>query len=269
MMGVIGIIAALTVLSLSMLITRIAAIALSLTGLSDEAARFQARSAFTGTGFTTAEAENVVDHPIRRRIIMMLMVARSAGFVSIIISIILSFGSEGAHELSRLYRLSWLIAGVAVLWMLARSKKVEKWLSSIIKKALNHWTDLEARDYAELLKLSGEYTVREIQVQEDDWVSNKKLGDCELHHEGILILGIYRHNGEYLGAPTLETAIEAGDTMILYGRAEALEDLDVRKAGAEGEARHKAASSDHRQEQAGQAEKDQQYEEKRQKQDSD
>jgi len=244
MMGVIGIIAALTVLSLSMRITHIAAIALSLTGLSDEAARFQARSAFTGTGFTTAEAENVVAHPVRRRIVMMLMVARSAGFVSIIISLILSFGSEGTHELSRLYRLSWLIGGVAVLWMLARSKKVEKWLS-------------------------GDYTVREIQVQQNDWVSGKKLDDCNLHHEGILILGIYRHNGEYLGAPTLETAIEAGDTMILYGRAEALEDLDVRKAGVEGEARHQAASSEHRQEQAEQAEQDQQHAEERQKQDPD
>jgi len=43
----------LAALLLSLLITRIATIALSVTGLSRETARFQARSAFTGVGFTT------------------------------------------------------------------------------------------------------------------------------------------------------------------------------------------------------------------------
>jgi hypothetical protein len=74
-----------------MITTRIAATALALTGLSREAARFQVRSAFTGTGFNTREAEKVVDHPVRRQIIMLLMIARSAGVVSIIISLTRAF----------------------------------------------------------------------------------------------------------------------------------------------------------------------------------
>src|SRR6056297_2866304 len=112
MVGIIGIIAALTVLGISLVITRIASTALSLTGLSWEAARFQARSAFTGTGFTTHEAEKIVSHPLRRKIIMWLMVARSAGFLSIIISLILSFGSTEDDPATRLMRLSWLVGGV-------------------------------------------------------------------------------------------------------------------------------------------------------------
>lgn len=63
MLGVIGVIAFLIVLTLSLVITRIATVALTMTGLSSEAAEFQARSAFTGTGFTTAEAEKIVNHP--------------------------------------------------------------------------------------------------------------------------------------------------------------------------------------------------------------
>jgi hypothetical protein len=55
--GIVGIVALLVVLGLSLVITRIATVALAHTGLSSEAARFQARSAFTGTGFTTSEAE--------------------------------------------------------------------------------------------------------------------------------------------------------------------------------------------------------------------
>ena len=53
----------LAAILVSLLVTRVAAIALSVTGLSRESARFQARSAFTGVGFTTSEAESVVNHP--------------------------------------------------------------------------------------------------------------------------------------------------------------------------------------------------------------
>jgi hypothetical protein len=109
MSAVLGIIAFLTVLSLSLIVTRIAAIALTYTGLSCQAASFQARSAFTGTGFTTREAEKVVDHPVRRRIIMLLMVVRSAGMVIIVISLIFSFADRG--DVSRLTRLGWLVGG--------------------------------------------------------------------------------------------------------------------------------------------------------------
>ena len=55
------------VMLVSLLITRVATVALTLTGLSREAARCQARSALSGTGFTTPEA--VVAHLVRRRIV--------------------------------------------------------------------------------------------------------------------------------------------------------------------------------------------------------
>lgn len=62
-----SIVSLLLILTLSILITRIATVALTHTGLSREAARFQARSAFTDVGFTTSESEKVVNHPERRR----------------------------------------------------------------------------------------------------------------------------------------------------------------------------------------------------------
>lgn len=69
----------LVVVMVSILITRIATIMLTHTGLSQETARFQARSAISGTGFSTAEAERVVRHPMRRRIVMVLMLLGNAG----------------------------------------------------------------------------------------------------------------------------------------------------------------------------------------------
>lgn len=44
----------LFILAVSLLITRIATVALQLTGVSKANARFQARSAFTGVGYTTS-----------------------------------------------------------------------------------------------------------------------------------------------------------------------------------------------------------------------
>ena len=76
---------------LSLLVTRVAAEALTLTGLSHASASFQARSAFTGAGFTTAESESVVEHPVRRRIIMLLMFLGNAGVVTVISSLVLTF----------------------------------------------------------------------------------------------------------------------------------------------------------------------------------
>jgi hypothetical protein len=133
--GLIGIIALLTVLGLSLVITRVATVALTMTGLSEEAARFQARSAFTGTGFTTKEAETVMNHPVRRQIIMFLMIIRSAGLVSIIMSLILSFLGS-ASETTKLYRLAFIVGGVLLLWLFAASKKIERFMGRASEWAL-------------------------------------------------------------------------------------------------------------------------------------
>lgn len=246
MAGIIGIITLLTVLMLSLIITRVATIALFMTGLSQEAARFQARSAFTGTGFTTSEAEKVVNHPVRRRIIMLLMILRSAGLVTIVLSLILSFVGSGG-DVAKVARLGWLVGGVMVLWLLANSKMLDRYMGRIIKWALGHWTDLDVRDYAGLLRLSGGYTVMEVQIQEGDWVAGKNLQRCCLSEEGITVLGITRKDGSYTGGTKGKTEIYPEDTLILYGRAQKLMGLDKRRADAAGDQAHERAVCEQRQ----------------------
>lgn len=245
MVGIVGVIALLTVLFLSLLITRLASVALKLTGLSSEAARFQARSAFTGTGFTTEEAEKVVKHPVRRRIIMLLMITRSAGLISIIISLILTFATAG-EEAGRMVRLIWMVGGIAGLWLLANIKPVDKSMNRVMEWALRRWTDLDTRDYTGLLNLHGEYSVRELRLDEDDWLVGKKLKDCKLNKEGITVLGIYRKDGSYVGAPRADTELYTDDLLILYGRGKRLQELDERRADASGEMAHERAVSEQR-----------------------
>ncbi len=85
----------LVILTVSVFVVRIAAVALRLTGMPADIARFQARSAFSGAGFTTSESEAVVNHPIRRRLIGLLMLWGNIGLVTVIATFIVSFvGTE-------------------------------------------------------------------------------------------------------------------------------------------------------------------------------
>lgn len=223
-----------------MVITRLASIALSMTGLSTESARFQARSAFTGTGFTTRESEKVVSHPVRRRIIMLLMIMRSAGLMTIIISLILSFvGNSG--DVSKMMRLLWLIVGVGLMWFLVNLAAFNKYFTRIMSKALKKWTDLDVKDYASLLNLAGDYTVMELQVKKNDWLESKKLRDCNLRQEGVTVLGINRSDGSYVGVPKPDTEFYEGDVLILYGRGDSIRNIDKREAGARGDMEHETA----------------------------
>lgn len=239
-----AIISLLVVLVLSLLVVRVATVALTLTGISQQLARFQARSAFTGSGFTTNESEKVVQHPLRRRIIMLLMLLGNAGIVTAVSSLILSLtttSSDTGITGTAWFRLSALALGLSLLWIVAHSRWVDEWLSRVIAAALKKWTDLEVRDYAGLLHLSGGYAVVELQVKAGDWMAERRLTDLKLAKEGILVLGIEEPDGNYVGAPRGSTRLSVNDTVLLYGPREVIEKLDERVAGSSGNWEHHVA----------------------------
>ena len=235
-----ALISVLIAITLSLLITRIATEALTLTGLSRTSARFQARSAFTGTGFATSESEAIVQHPLRRRIIMWLMFLGNAGFITVISSLVLTFVSTSSTGDS-ISRLLYLLLGIGVLWLVATNRAFNRILTRLVRKALRRWTDLDLRDYARLLHLKGKYQVTEIEVSEDNWLANKTLKQLRLADEGVAVLGIERSDRVYIGAPYGNTCIYPGDTLIVYGRKAALIELDVRPQGEEGDRAHQEA----------------------------
>ena len=239
----IAIISFFIVVLISLLITRIAAITLIHTGLSDEAARFQARSAFTGVGFTTAESEQVMNHPVRRRIVLLLMLFGNAGIVTAVSSLILTFvHSESAGAIS--LKLLIIVSGIFLFWLIARSKTVDRFLYRVISKALKKYTDLDIRDFVSLLRLSGEYRVTELNVEPEDWLANRTLINLRLGDEGILVLGIIRKDS-YSGSPKANTLLLPGDTLVLYGRFSNLQSLDNRKKGIKGDQEHEKAIKEH------------------------
>lgn len=237
----IAILSLLFVVVISLLIVRIATVALTLTGLSRELARFQARSAFTGSGYTTQESEQIMQHPVRRRIVMLLMLLGNAGIVTVISSLFLSLTSEsgnGSITDHLWFRITVLLGGLVGLSLLAYSSWLDRKMSRLISYMLAKYTDIEVRDYAGLLHLTGNYVVGELTVKEDDWLANRKLMEMRLSEEGILVLGIEKQDGTYIGAPRGHSELEVGDTLLLYGRGESLESLDKRRGGSEGNWEH-------------------------------
>src|SRR5215212_619693 len=121
------------VLAIAVVVTRVGAAALIHTGLSHDVARFQARSAFLGVGFTTSESEVIVNHPVRRRIVSGLIVLGNVGIVGAGASLVLSFtratGSQAAQ------RAAVLAFGVLVLVLLIRSRPVDAAMSRVIGAA--------------------------------------------------------------------------------------------------------------------------------------
>ena len=161
----VGIISLLMVVALSMLVTRVATIALTHTGLSRESARFQARSALTGAGFTTTESEKVVNHPIRRRIVMILMLVGNAGIVTGMASLMLTF----VHDSDRGWfifalKIALLVSSLIILWMIASSAWVDRHLSVLIERGLKRYTRLNVRDYESLMQLAGDYRLVELAI---------------------------------------------------------------------------------------------------------
>jgi hypothetical protein len=213
----------LVVVLVSLLIARVGTVALTLTGMSRESSRFQARSAFFGVGFTTTEAEAVVGHPVRRRIIMWLILLGNVGVLSTVGTLLISFTGPS----DTLTAVAILVVGVAVLGFLAFSRPVDRVLTRLIRRSLRRWTDLDVRDYAGLLELGGGYTVAELEVETQDWMAGRPLAELTLSDEGVVVLGI-RRDGGYLGAPDRDTPIESGDVLVLYGREERVEELDRR-----------------------------------------
>ncbi|MBZ9728708.1 TrkA C-terminal domain-containing protein [Salegentibacter sp. JZCK2] len=235
-----AIISLLVIITLSILATRIGTIAFIHTGLSKEAAKFQARSAYMGVGFTTQESELVVNNPVRRKILTVLIFMGNAGIITTISSVIFSFISiEESGFFST--EIIVLFSGLLLLIALSRSKFIDRKLSFLIDKALSRYTYLEVKDYYNLLHLEENYRVSEIKVKKEDWLTNKTLEKLELDAEGVRVLGVRRLDGNYIGAPKGKTEIKEGDIIILYGKIESLQSLENRKEGSSGDLEHSNA----------------------------
>jgi hypothetical protein len=229
---------------LSLLITRIATIALSVTGMAHQAARFQARSALSGVGYTTREAETVVNHPVRRRIVMALMLAGNVGLVTAVAGLLAGFLGAGGRQAA--IRTMLLVGGLAAVYTVSRVGV----RGPLAVPVTGRGDRPGLRPRHPRLRWSAAPLPRlhpqELTVDADHWMAGRSLRECALRDEGATVLGMARADGGYLGAPDGDTEVEAGDTLVVYGHREVFADLAGRRPGAAGDDGHHAAVGRHR-----------------------
>lgn len=207
----------LIIVAVSLVAIRVGATALVLTGLSRDVAEFQAYSAFLGVGFTTSEAELVVNNPVRRRIVRDLMLAGQVGLTCIVVPVVVTFVKQDTFA-GGLRQLAVMGSGVVALWFIAASRPVRRAIDRSIAWTVEHVGHFNPVDYHTLLRVREGYSVEEVRVPAGHPLVGRALGESRPKDAGVQVLGVLRADGAFVGTPGSGVRIEAGDTLTVYGR---------------------------------------------------
>ncbi|MEW5758497.1 MAG: TrkA C-terminal domain-containing protein [Candidatus Omnitrophota bacterium] len=214
----IGLVISVLTIILFALFVEIAAIALKLTGLNIEIARFQALSALTGTGFTSQEAESVVSHPKRRKIIMVLMILGPVGFLTLISMLMIS-----VREHVIIFHLTAVIIIVLLLLVFTRSRRFMNIVHSIVENQLRR-TNIRKIGLEEVFALNKEFGVCEILVDGNSLFRDKHLNETDFKHKGFIVLAI-RRDYQIITVPHAEDTIRSGDILIIFGNLKNIKNI--------------------------------------------
>jgi len=206
----------------SFIVVRIGGFALQLTGIEPEVARFQALSAFSGTGFTTREAERVVGHSTRRRIVTILIILGNAGLVTIIATLVASFTQVSGYTWF-LIRLAIIIGGIFGLYQLIIKSNIGQRILDRLQRPLMNRILREAPAVEEIFHVEKDWAISLVTIKE----SSKSVGQsvADITAEGDLeILGIDRAD-TYLTRPEKEEKIVVGDRLLVYANRKSVKQI--------------------------------------------
>ncbi len=199
------------------IIVRVGAVALMLTGISSEKAHFQALSAFTGTGFTTNESEKIVNNKIRRRIIAFLIIFGNGGLITLFVTATTTFSLSNKDFI--LQKAIYLAVGIALLYFLMRfsplKNKLDKIIAYFIEK--NSWFEDDAT-INEKLHIGDGHTVERIMLKENSKFIGKTVSQVNKELDEKLIIGIERYE-KWIALPQDDIVLALHDIIVVYGKA--------------------------------------------------
>jgi hypothetical protein len=213
----------LIVAVISLVVGLMATGALIATGLPPDVASFQARSAFTGAGFTTSEAESVVNHAGRRRIISVTMFVGNLGTPTLVVTVLVGLLAPGPGSTTE--RSLAAISGVMLILLLIANGPVRRWLVRVGQRyARRHLLPALGDHLEELLALGSDFTVGAVRVAEGPGEAYRSLRDLADAIPDAKVLGV-RRGSEYFGEPPVDITLTKGDELIVYARRGRLESL--------------------------------------------
>lgn len=213
----------------SLLAIKVATIALMMTGLSFDTASFQSYSAFFGVGFTTREAELVVNHPVRRRIIRDLILVGNIGLTSALATMVATF-VQGNNLFESMTIILAAIAIAIMISYIGRLRWFRKTLDQLIAYSLNRVGLVRALDYELLLRVDHGYVVSEYLIETGNPLVGKMLRESRPWDSGVVLLAIRRNDALLPGIPGPSDVVEVGDVLVIYGKEEHTKRLMQRDA---------------------------------------
>ncbi|WP_425449821.1 TrkA C-terminal domain-containing protein [Dethiothermospora halolimnae] len=221
-----NIITGILILIILIFIVEVLSIALKLTGLDMDKARFQVISIITNTGFTTKESELISQHPTRRKIAQALMLISYVGYailLGLVVNILLSN--------SRLVYITIIFIVVSlVLLIIIRNKWLVNSFEKLIEKKLGKRMEKMKRHKTveQVLKLNDEYGVAEFVIEDGNRLIGKTLGSSKLTHKHIQVLNIDR-GSHIVHFPRGNSVFKQGDVVTVYGKLENIKHLVIKQ----------------------------------------
>lgn len=213
----------LATILISFVIVLIGGFALQLTGIEPDTARFQALSAFSGTGFTTREAERVVRHKTRRQIVTILIILGNAGLVTIIATLVASLGNTNEEGYAWFFiRLATIIAGIIVLYSLILKTRIGNQIIDWFRRPLMKRIIIDAPTIDEIYLAERDWGIHLATIYKDS--KNIGVSLADVTSEDILILAIDRA-GATLTKPDSKENIVQGDRLLVYGKNKSIKHL--------------------------------------------
>jgi len=217
----------------SFIIVRIGAVAFELTGLEWSLAKFQSLSCFSGTGFTTKEAELITGDKRRRRIASVLMVLGNAGLVTMIATVanalnpentLLGWLSESYLSFLPKQSVIWvnlviIAAALYAMYKIFNNQKLTHKFTQYLRQHILKYEFFQPVSFEELLLLTGGYGITQTEVPAGNALAGKTLAESGLRKHDIIVLAIHRKD-DMLPSPEAATIIQQGDWLILFGKLE-------------------------------------------------
>ncbi len=189
-----------------------------ITGLTDEKARFQVISMLTNSGYTTKEAELVVNSRRRRKLARFVMVfgyAFTVTIVSTLVNLFIQFRKTFTGSILAFIPIAILIIMITIL--LKKNVYTNNTVDRIIRKIAHRILKNENSNTIMIVDQYGDLVIAMIELK----ILPKELDGIELSksniksEHGLNVLLKHSSEGEFL--PMANTIFETGDTIVVMG----------------------------------------------------
>lgn len=204
-------------------VIEISVILFNLTGLEASVSRYQVISMLTNTGFTTDEAQLIIDHPVRRRLSMFLILF-GAFSLAVVISSITNILSGDL----RLKELMVINVVLLVILMTGKTPFIRERLKKKLNSEMEKKLEISELPIKDALYLDEADLVTDVVIEKNSKFVGIKAADLVERDEDISILFIKRGKVNIRNKLD-EEKIQEGDQLFIYGNQKEIEKKFLKK----------------------------------------